>query len=97
MGAAALVVSWPVGWRLMIGTRAARLFAASAMPSAGDASTNQRGALDGALVLVEAARCSCRFITDAIGLLLLLPPSRAVARRIAARNHHGAWLMRVAN
>ena len=53
--------------------------------------------LDGALVLMGALLLLVPgFITDAIGLLLLLPPSRAVARRIAARNHRSAWLNRLA-
>ena len=34
------------------------------------------------------------FITDAIGLLLLLPPSRALARRVALRNRRSRWLNR---
>ncbi len=34
------------------------------------------------------------FITDAIGLLLLLPPTRALARRGVLRNHRSAWLNR---
>lgn len=44
-----------------------------------------REALDGALVIFGGALLlTPGFITDIVGLLLLIPPTRAVARRIAA-------------
>jgi UPF0716 protein FxsA len=44
-----------------------------------------REALDGALVIFGGALLlTPGFITDVVGLLLLIPPTRAVARRIAA-------------
>lgn len=45
-----------------------------------------REALDGALVIFGGALLlTPGFLTDIVGVLLLLPPTRAVARRIAAR------------
>jgi UPF0716 protein FxsA len=45
-----------------------------------------REALDGALVIFGGALLlTPGFITDIVGLLLLLPPTRAVARRIVSR------------
>ncbi len=91
-----LVVSWPVGWRLIRHQGRAALRRLRDALAGGRVPANE--VLDSALVLVGAALLLVPgFITDAIGLLLLLPPSRAVARRIAARNHRSAWLMRVAN
>jgi UPF0716 protein FxsA len=43
--------------------------------------------LDGALIIVGGAfLLTPGFITDVLGLLLLLPPSRALIRRVAARS-----------
>jgi UPF0716 protein FxsA len=45
-----------------------------------------REALDGALVIFGGALLlTPGFITDVVGLLLLIPPTRAVARRIVSR------------
>jgi UPF0716 protein FxsA len=91
-----LVVSWPVGWRLIRYQGRAALRRLRDALAGGRVPANE--VLDSALVLVGAALLLVPgFITDAIGLLLLLPPSRAVARRIAARNHRSAWLMRLAS
>ena len=46
--------------------------------------------VDGALVLVAGAlMLTPGFITDAIGLVLLIPPTRAVVRRILIRRFQG--------
>lgn len=43
--------------------------------------------IDGALVIAGGAlMLAPGFVTDALGALLLLPPSRALARRVIARN-----------
>lgn len=90
-----LIVSWPVGWRLIRHQGRAALRRLSQALAAGRAPSNE--VLDGTLVLLGALLLLVPgFITDAIGLLFLLPPSRAVARRIAARNHRSAWLNRLA-
>jgi UPF0716 protein FxsA len=89
-----LIVSWPVGWRLIRHEGRAALRRLRDALAAGRTPTN--AVLDGALVLVGAVLLLVPgFITDAIGLLLLLPPTRALARRGALRNHRSAWLNRV--
>ena len=56
-----------------------------------------REALDGALVIFGGALLlTPGFITDAVGLLLLVPPTRAVARRVVARLIVGGVLRRTA-
>lgn len=89
-----LIVSWPVGWRLIRHQGRAALRRLRDALLAGRAPANE--VLDSVLVLVGAVLLLVPgFITDTIGVLLLLPPSRAVARRIAARHHRSRWLMRV--
>src|ERR1700722_6336371 len=74
-----LIVSWPIGWRLIPHQGRAALRRLRDALSAGQAPTN--AVVDGALVLVGAVLLLVPgFITDAIGLLLLLPPTRAPAR-----------------
>jgi UPF0716 protein FxsA len=81
----ALIVSWPVGmWLLRAEGRAAwrRLSAAVAAgrPPA-------REAIDGALVLLGGVLLIVPgFISDAVGLCLLAPPTRALARAGIVRN-----------
>jgi UPF0716 protein FxsA len=89
-----LVVSWPIGWRLIRHQGRAALRRLRQALAAGRAPTSE--VLDGALVLVGALLLLVPgFITDAIGLLLLLPPTRAIARRVAERNHRSIWLKRL--
>lgn len=80
-----LLASWPVGvWLLRAEGRAAwrRLGAAV---QAGRAPA--REAIDGALILVGGILLIVPgFISDAVGLFLLLAPTRALARRGIARN-----------
>jgi UPF0716 protein FxsA len=80
-----LLVSWPIGsWALRSQGRAAwrRLGAAvSAGRSPG------REVLDGALVLIGGVLLIVPgFISDVLGVLALLPPTRALMRRPLARN-----------
>ena len=89
-----LIVSWPIGWRLIRYQGRAALRRLRDALSAGQAPTS--AVVDGALVLVGAVLLLVPgFITDAIGVLLLLPPSRALARRGVLRNHHSARLNRL--
>ncbi len=91
-----LIVSWPVGWRLIRHEGRAALRRLRGALTAGRTPTQE--VLDGAIVLAGAALLLVPgFITDAVGLLFLLPPTRAVARRVAARNHRSAWLGRLVN
>ena len=80
-----LLVSWPVGtWVLRSEGRAAwrRLSAAVAAGRAPG-----REVLDGALVLVGGLLLIIPgFISDVFGLIALLPPTRALLRRLLARN-----------
>src|SRR5690348_9880255 len=80
-----LIASWPIGtWALRSQGRIAwrRLgdaVAAGRRPG--------REVLDGALILLGGLLLMIPgFISDLAGVLLLLPPSRALARRLLARN-----------
>jgi UPF0716 protein FxsA len=88
-----LIVSWPIGSRIIRHEGRAALRRLRDALAAGRAPTNE--VLDGALVLVGGLLLLVPgFITDTIGLLLLLRPTRALARRAAARNHRSASLNR---
>jgi UPF0716 protein FxsA len=90
-----LILSWPVGTRIIrLQGRAAMRRLREAL-AAGRTPTAE--VLDGALVLIGGLLLLVPgFITDAIGLLLLLPPTRALARRVAAHHRYSAWLNRAA-
>ncbi|HTP18282.1 MAG TPA: FxsA family protein [Solirubrobacteraceae bacterium] len=80
-----LLLSWPIGsWALRSQGRAAwrRLGAAvSAGRSPG------REVLDGALVVIGGVLLIVPgFLSDVLGALALLPPTRALTRRLLARN-----------
>jgi UPF0716 protein FxsA len=56
-----------------------------------------RDVLDGALVLIGGVLFILPgFISDVLGALLLLPPSRAGVRRLLVRNFQGRFVRRVA-
>ncbi|MGH2867308.1 MAG: FxsA family protein, partial [Solirubrobacteraceae bacterium] len=88
-----LIASWPLGlWLLRAEGRAAwqRLSAAIAAgrPPA-------REVLNGALVMVGGALLIVPgFITDVVGLLLLLPPTRRLARAGIVRNFRSRLVLR---
>ncbi|HEX3618329.1 MAG TPA: FxsA family protein [Solirubrobacteraceae bacterium] len=91
-----LIVSWPIGWRLIRHQGRAALRRLRDALSAGQAPTS--AVVDGTLVLVGAVLLLVPgFITDTIGLLLLLPPTRALARRGVLHNHRSARLNRFVN
>jgi UPF0716 protein FxsA len=80
-----LIASWPVGtWALRSRGRAAwrrlgEAVAARRPPG--------REVLDGALILLGGLLMIVPgFITDALGAFLLLPPTRALMRRVLVRN-----------
>jgi UPF0716 protein FxsA len=83
-----IVAGWPLGvWLAKTEGRAAwrRLSAAATRPHT--PRPPGREVIDGALVLAGAILLIVPgFITDAVGLLLLLPPTRAVARAAITRN-----------
>ncbi len=88
-----LIASWPAGsWALRSQGRAAwtRLRAeldAGRPPG--------RAVVDGALILVGGVLLIIPgFITDAVGIILLLPPTRALARRLATRRLQASALQR---
>jgi UPF0716 protein FxsA len=91
-----LIISWPVGSRILRaqGRAAWRQFVDAVQ--AGRAPANE--VLNGALVLAGGLLLMVPgFITDVIGLLLLLPPTRALARKAVARHHSSVWVGRAAN
>jgi UPF0716 protein FxsA len=90
-----LIAGWPVGaWALRSQGRAAwrRLTDALATRRAPG-----RHVLDGALTLLGGMLLIVPgFITDALGVVLLLPPARDVARRVLTRSLQGRLLVRAA-
>lgn len=88
-----LIAGWPVGvWALRsqgrIAWRRLSEAVAAGRPPA-------REVLNGALVLLGGALMMVPgFITDAIGLLLLLPPTRALAGVLVVRNLHSRLVVR---
>ena len=90
-----LIVSWPIGWRLIRHEGRLALRRLREALVAGQAPTD--AVVDSALVLVGAVLLLVPgFITDTIGVLLLLP-TRALARRAVLRNRSSAWLNRSVN
>ena len=90
-----LIAGWPIGlWALRSQGRAAwrRL---------GDAIAERRPpgreVLNGALVLLGGMLLMVPgFITDALGAIMLLPPTRAIARMALARNFRSRLVVRAA-
>jgi len=92
----ALIISWPLGSRILRaqGRAAWRQFGEAIQ--AGRPPANE--ALNGALVLTGGLLLMVPgFITDIIGLLLLIPFTRAVARKLVVRHHRSALIGRAAN
>jgi UPF0716 protein FxsA len=80
-----LILSWPLGWWALRAQGRAAWRRLSAAVSAGR--SPGREVLDGALVLLGGLLLIVPgFISDVLGALALLPPTRALLRRGLARN-----------
>jgi UPF0716 protein FxsA len=88
-----LIASWPLGsWALRSQGRAAWRRLATAVA---EGRPPAREVLDGALVLAGGVLLIAPgFITDVIGLSLLLPPTRALLRLAVIRNFRSRFLVR---
>jgi UPF0716 protein FxsA len=88
-----LFAGWPLGtWLLRSRGRAAWGRLAAAVQAG---RTPGREVLDGALVLLGGLLLMIPgFITDVLGLLLLLTPARALTRRLVLRNLQSRVMMR---
>ena len=80
-----LIAGWPLGtWALRRQGAAAWRRLGLAL---GEGRTPAREVVDGALVVIGGVLLMIPgFITDAVGLLLLLPPTRALTRPLLVRN-----------
>ncbi len=89
----ALIAGWPLGIWLMRAEGRVALRRLSAAVAAGR--PPGREVLDGALVLVGGLLLIVPgFITDVLGLALLLPPGRALARQGIVRNFRSRIVVR---
>ena len=88
-----LIASWPVGtWALRSRGRAAWRRLGDAVAAGRPPG---REVLDGALILVGGLLLIVPgFVTDALGLLLLITPTRAAMRGLLARNLQSRLVMR---
>jgi UPF0716 protein FxsA len=97
-----LIAGWPLGtWALRTRGRAAWRRLAAALSEGSSARRGggppAREVIDGALVLVGGVLLMVPgFITDVLGLLLLLPPTRALARPLLIRNLKSKFVVRAA-
>jgi len=90
---ALLIASWPAGtWALRSrGAAAWRRFGAAAAEN----KPPGREAVDGTLVLIGGGLLLVPgFISDAAGVMLLLPPTRALLRRALIRNFRSRLVLR---
>jgi UPF0716 protein FxsA len=87
-----LIASWPLGiWAMRSQGRAVWRRLAVALS---EGRPPGREVIDGALVLTGGAlMVTPGFITDALGLLMLLPPTRAVLRMLVTRNFRSRFLV----
>ncbi len=90
-----LIAGWPLGaWALRSRGRAAWRRLASVVAAG---RTPGREVLDGALVVAGGALLMVPgFITDVLGIVLLLGPTRAVMRRLLVRNLQSRVVVRAA-
>ncbi len=89
----ALIVSWPLGvWLIRAEGRAAWRRLAEAVAAGRPPA---REVLDGALIVAGGVLLIVPgFITDGLGLLLLAPPTRALARTAIVRNFQSRAMVR---
>jgi len=92
---ALLIVTWPLGsWAIRSQGRQAWTRLAVAIS---ERRPPAREVLDGALILIGGLLMMLPgFITDALGVLLLLPPTRALVRIAALRNVESSMIVRAA-
>src|SRR5205085_8656235 len=90
-----LIVTWPLGsWALRSQGRVAWRRLSDALAQG---RRPAREVLDGALVLIGGLLLIIPgFITDVIGVLLLAPPTRSLARSLVGRNLHSRFVVRAA-
>jgi len=91
-----LIAGWPLGsWLLRSEGRAAWRRLGDAVAAGRPPG---REAVDGALALVGGLLLMVPgFITDGLGALLLLPPTRALTRRFIERNFRSRLVVRATN
>jgi UPF0716 protein FxsA len=88
-----LIVAWPIGWWVM--RSQGRLVWRRLQAAVAQGRTPTREVLDGALLLLGGALLIIPgFISDAVGLVLLLPPTRALVRTVAGRHLHSRFVVR---
>jgi UPF0716 protein FxsA len=88
-----LIAGWPIGsWAVRSQGRSALRRLA---PAIAEGRSPAREVLDGALILIGGALLIVPgFITDAAGIVLLLPPTRALMRRLVSRNLRSRVIVR---
>jgi UPF0716 protein FxsA len=88
-----LIAAWPVGWWVVRSQGRAVWRRLQVAVAEGRAPTKE--VLDGALVIVGGTLLIVPgFISDALALLLLLPPTRALIRLALRRNLHSRFVVR---
>jgi UPF0716 protein FxsA len=90
-----LVISWPIGsWAIRSQGRKAWLAFATAIA---ERRTPAKEVVNGGLILLGGVLMMIPgFITDAIGVLLLLPPTRALLRGLTLRSLQNTLFVRAA-
>lgn len=88
-----LIVAWPIGWWAM--RSQGRLMWRRLQAAVAEGRPPTREVLDGVLVLLGGALLIIPgFISDAIGLVLLLPPTRSLMRIVLRRNLQSRFVVR---
>ena|ERR1700757_2328810 len=90
-----LVMSWPLGsWAIRSQGRKAWIAFATAIA---EGRTPAREVIDGGLILLGGLLLMIPgFVTDAIGVLFLLPPTRALLRSVTLRSLQNTLIVRAA-
>lgn len=91
-----LVASWPIGLSILRYEGRSAMARLSAAAQAGRTPTAE--VIEGALVLVGGILFMIPgFLTDVVGAILLIPPTRKLAGKAVARSKRVAWLHRIAD